>query len=398
MRSQRIRLIRLCMLGLTFGTAAGLSAQNRLVLPEGSVIIVRTSSALESATAQPNQTFETTIIEEVRVDDYNVIPSGSKIRGIIRYVQPATRSRSGVIEVAFDRLILTDGTALTMAGKLTSTNAEERRQIESSPDPRVVFVGGRGGIGAAIAGAGSQGSSASSLLTALGSMLSEGRNVSVPAGTTLAVQLEEPLVLRGRSRARAMDPTTIYTAVDRIRAAQQALAQRNYYRGAATGRLDEATQRALFEFQLDNRITPTGNLDGRTARALGITGGTTTPDNMSGVLTAEETARMRRSAQDLLGRHRQSLNISANGQLDSQRSYTEGELDLWFALSAFADNASLYEQLVRAGNSNSSGLALASRSLTAAAQRVENALPRARASAQIMNGWTVIRTQLAAAR
>ena len=63
----------------------------------------------------------------------------------------------------------------------------------------------------------------------------------------------------------------IRAAADRIRAAQQQLAQQNYYHGAITGQLDDATQRALFEFQTDKGLRATGNLDGRTAAALGIT-------------------------------------------------------------------------------------------------------------------------------
>ena len=45
-----------------------LSAQTRIVLPEGSVIIVRTSSPLESASARSGQTFETVVTDTVRVE------------------------------------------------------------------------------------------------------------------------------------------------------------------------------------------------------------------------------------------------------------------------------------------------------------------------------------------
>src|ERR671915_2288115 len=251
--------------------ATGLSAQARVVLPEGTVIVVRTSSALESATAKVGQTFETVVVDTVRVENFTVIPAGSRIRGVVTFAQPADRQRSGVIQVNFDRLTLPDGRSQALSGKLTSTDAAERRQIESDPNARVVLVGGRSGVGAAIAGAGSERSPASGILAALGGLLSEGRDVRVPAGTPLAVQLEQGLVLRGRGAARAPDAFTIYTSADRIRAAQQALAQQNYYRGPINGRLDDATQRALFEFQIDKNIIATGNLDGRTAQALGIT-------------------------------------------------------------------------------------------------------------------------------
>ena len=56
-----------------------LSAQTRVVLPEGSVIVVRTSSPLESATARVGQTFETVVTDTVRVDNYTVVPAAASV-------------------------------------------------------------------------------------------------------------------------------------------------------------------------------------------------------------------------------------------------------------------------------------------------------------------------------
>jgi peptidoglycan hydrolase-like protein with peptidoglycan-binding domain len=371
-------------------TAAELSAQARVVLPEGTVIVVRTSSALQSASARAGQTFETLVVDTVRVENFTVIPAGSRIRGVVTFAQAADRQRSGVIQVSFDRLTLPDGRSQPMNGKLTSTDAAERRQIESDPDARVVLVGGRGGVGAAIAGAGSERSPTSGILSALGNLLSEGRDVSVPAGTPLAVQLEQGLVLQTRGARRAADAFTIYTSEERIRAAQQALRQQNYYRGPINGQLDNATQRALFEFQIDKNIIATGNLDGRTAQALGIT--VTATADVAG-LAPEEASVLRRGAQALLGRLRDDLDISASGRLNARRAYAEGDLELWFALSGFVDNASLYEQLVRVSG-NLEGTAHAGRALVGAARRVDAALQRSRPSTQVQEAWSSIRTQL----
>lgn len=372
---------------------SGVSAQTRLVLPEGSVIVVRTTSALESATARVGQTFETVVSDTVRVDGYTAIPAGSRIRGVVNFVQPAGSGRSGVIEVGFDRLTLPDGTSHAVSGKLTSTDAAERRQIETDPNARVVLVGGQSGVGAAVAGAGSQSSPASSILAALGGLLggSSAREVRVAAGTPLAVQLEQGLVLTRRGMARAPDAFTIYTGAERIRAAQQALAQQNYYRGPINGQLDDATQRALFEFQVDRNIIATGNLDGRTAQALGLT--TAGDAGGAAVLSAAEASLLRRGAQALVGRYRQELAIATTGRLDTRRSYSEGEIDLWFALSAFADNASVYEQLVRVSG-NVEGATLAGRALVDMARPVDAAMQRARTSSQVQNAWASIRTQL----
>jgi peptidoglycan hydrolase-like protein with peptidoglycan-binding domain len=393
----RATVARLAPLVFTALCATAVDAQVRAVLPAGSVIIVRTTAPLESNTVRVGQTFETTVADTVGADDYTVIPAGSRIRGVVTFAQPADRQRSGVIEVNFDQLTLPDGSVRALSGKLTSTDPAERRQIEADPNTRVVLVGGRGGVGAAIAGAGSESSPASGILAALGSLLSQARDVRVPTGTPLAVQLEQPLALNRRGGIRRPSGSTIYTAVDRIRAAQQALARQNYYRGAVTGQIDDATQRALFEFQIDKGLTATGNLDGRTAQALGITGAATGPSGgVTGgaVLAPEEAANLRRLAQALVGRYRLDMAVSTTGRLDPRRTYDAGDMELWFALSGFADNASLYEQLVRVSG-NAAGAEAAGSALIAAARRVDAAQQQAGASPQIRNAWSAIRTQLA---
>jgi peptidoglycan hydrolase-like protein with peptidoglycan-binding domain len=373
--------------------ASTVQAQARLVLPSGSVIIVRTQTPLESTTARVGQTFDTIVEDTVGIDNYTVIPEGSHIRGVISFVQAANRQQSGVIEVDFDRLTLSDGTSYPIQGRLTSTDPTERRQIDSSANQRVVLVGGRGGIGAAIAGAGSQNSSTSGLLGALGALLSEGRNVSVAAGTSLAVQLEQSVSLRGRG-ARRSGASTIFTDATTIRAAQRALATKNYYRGTADGTLNYSTQRAIAQFQADQNMTPTGNLDWRTAQALGLTVGGGATGIGGAVLSSAEASSLRRNAQTLVGRERQDLSISTIGRLNVSRAYAEGDINLWFALSAFADNAELYEQIIQGGGTSDAAV-IAGRSLVDAAQRVDAALQAARPSSVVRSGWQSIRSQLA---
>ena len=125
-RASRYR-IAACSLALAFVAATVASAQSRVVLPAGSVIIVRTTSPLQSASAKSGQTFETNVDESVGVDEYTVIPAGSKIRGVVSLATPATRQQSGVIEVVFDRLVLPNGSTFPISGRLTSTDSTERR-------------------------------------------------------------------------------------------------------------------------------------------------------------------------------------------------------------------------------------------------------------------------------
>jgi hypothetical protein len=79
--------------------------------------------------------------------------------------------------------------------------------------------------------------------------------------------------------------------------------------------------------------------------------------------------------------------------MSAQRTYAPADIDLWFALSAFADNAVLYEQTI-ANSSNAEGSTNASRALVNAARRVDAALPQASASSQVRAAWMTIRVQL----
>src|SRR5512140_714676 len=103
MRSHLTATLPRLAMGLAFSTLAvtAASAQTRLSLPAGTVIIVQTETALQSNSAQVGQTFSTTVTDAIGLDQYTVIPSGSRIRGTITFAKPATRQESGVIEVNF---------------------------------------------------------------------------------------------------------------------------------------------------------------------------------------------------------------------------------------------------------------------------------------------------------
>jgi hypothetical protein len=397
MRKDLIRNVvpSLAAAALLASAPATARAQLQRTLPEGTVILVRVQQPLGSQTVKTGDAFDTDVIDTVGADGYTLIPRGSGIRGVVTFAEAATRNQSGVIQLTFDRVTLTDGSAYPISARLTSTDAAERRQIDADPNARVVLYGPRGGLGAAIAAGGSTSRPASGILGALGSMLSEGRDVQLAAGTALAVQLQRPLTLRTRGMASGMNASSVFTATDRIRAAQRELARLNYYRGSTTGQIDVATQRALVEYQIDKGITATGNLDWRTARSLGLMTSAAAGDiALKTTLSPSEAASVRRAAQALSARERNDLSVAASGAM-SRQTYSAGDIELWFALSAFADNASVYEQIVT-NATNNDGATAATRALVSAARRVDAALAQANASTQVRNAWTTIRQQLGA--
>ena len=111
-------------------------------------------------------------------------------------------------------------------------------------------------------------------------------------------------------------------------------------------------------------------------------------------MSAEDASALRRDAQALVARWRSELGSSSVGRLDPSRSYSQGDVELWFALSAFADNASIHEQIVRNGG-NADAAVIAGRALAGAARRVDTAMQAVRVSSQLQSAWATLRRPLA---
>jgi hypothetical protein len=109
------------------------------------------------------------------------------------------------------------------------------------------------------------------------------------------------------------------------------------------------------------------------------------------MLSANDAAMLRRDAQTLTAQQRSNLSLTSNS-VYSRRASSQADVDLWFALSAFADNASLYEQLAR--GSNRDAVLGAGPALINAARRVDTALLNARPTSSVRNSWTSIRNRL----
>src|SRR5262245_62099610 len=100
------------------GAGTPLAAQQRVLVPEGTVLTVRTDNAVSSQTARVGQAFATTVTEALDVDGYMVIPRGSRITGQITLARTATSRESGLIGVEFNRLVLPNGSSTSIFGKL----------------------------------------------------------------------------------------------------------------------------------------------------------------------------------------------------------------------------------------------------------------------------------------
>jgi TolA-binding protein len=169
-------------------TQSGTSA-----IPSGQEIDARLESELSSETAQVEQRFEATTAADLYRGDQVLIPAGSTLRGVISSVTKATRTeRKGSLTVAFDQITI-HGRSYPMRG--TVTQALESEGIKGE----VGKIGAGAGIGAVIGGiiGGAKGALLGVLIGGGGTIAAtEGKDVTVPAGTILRVRLDTPPPVR----------------------------------------------------------------------------------------------------------------------------------------------------------------------------------------------------------
>ena len=163
------------------------------VIPAGQEIDVRLESELSSETAQVEQRFQATTVADLYRGDQVLIPAGSTVRGIISSVNKATRTdRKGSVTVEFDQITIR-GRSYPMRG--TVTQALESEGIKGE----VGKIGAGAGVGAIIGGiiGGAKGALIGVLIGGGGTIAAtEGKDVTVPAGTILRVRLDEPPAIR----------------------------------------------------------------------------------------------------------------------------------------------------------------------------------------------------------
>ncbi|HEU4939323.1 MAG TPA: hypothetical protein VFT39_22900 [Vicinamibacterales bacterium] len=170
------------------GQSSGTSA-----IPSGQEIDARIENALSSETAQVEQRFAATTVADLYRGNEVLIPAGSTLRGVVSSVTKATRTeRKGSLTVAFDQITVR-GRNYPIRG--TVTQALESEGIKGE----VGKIGAGAGVGAIIGGiiGGAKGALIGVLIGAGGTIAAtEGKDVSLPAGTILRVSLDTPPNIR----------------------------------------------------------------------------------------------------------------------------------------------------------------------------------------------------------
>lgn len=392
-RKRNIRLNQIVgITGLAAFLALGAAASAQVTVPAGTVVELQTTSALDSATAQQGDTFSTTVRRSVYVDGNVAIPQASSVDGRVTEVRPAVLgSQSGVIGVEFFRLVLADGTSYDLSGVLTSRTQDDNGQMNNTGRKNVII----GGSGRTVIGALSGGAYGTNSGT-INSLLSSGSEAQLPSGSNIAMELVNAITI-GTSQQQGQNQSgtnngAVYTSPRMVRSAQTALHDRNAYDGPINGQLDSQTRQALANFQSQNGLPVTGDLDQRTAGMLGLV----VSDQGSQSTDRQLAASIYRKAQSLLNNYQSSLGIRINdirAGLTSSRLLTEGDLDLLLQANSFMNAAAWYQQAT-ASAPNAEGPGIAARVLQSSAQRVETTLQGAQDNPQFRQMWTGIQSDL----
>ena len=162
-------------------------------IPAGQELDVRLQTQLSSATAQVEDRFEATTVADLFRGNEVLIPAGSVLRGVVRSVQPATRTnRRAEMTVSFDQITVR-GRTYPMRGTITEAIQGEGIKGEAGR------IGAGAGVGAIIGGiiGGVRGALLGVLIGGGGTIAAtEGKEVTLDPGTILRVRLDTPPNIR----------------------------------------------------------------------------------------------------------------------------------------------------------------------------------------------------------
>ena len=175
----------------------------RVTVPQGTEVHVTLSTAVGSATSQVGDPLTATTTAPVVVGDRVAIPEGSTISGRVTEVVPGTKGlkiseKGGAVALSFDKVTTPGGFSTPLYASITS--------IASSTGKTAGIIGGSA-AGGALLGKILGGSTKDAALGAvLGGGIgtgiaagTKGKELKIPAGTQLALTLDQALTIAERS-------------------------------------------------------------------------------------------------------------------------------------------------------------------------------------------------------
>ena len=175
-------------------------AFKEVTVPAGTVLPIELGTTVGSATSQVEDRVRGTIRRPVVVDGVEVIPAGSTVSGTVTEAERSGRVK-GLARVAF-RFSSLD--VKGDAERLTIRTNSIAREAEATKKQDAAKIGGGAAAGAVIGGllGGGDGAAKGAAIgggAGTGVVLStRGKEVTVPAGTSVSTKLTEPITMRVR--------------------------------------------------------------------------------------------------------------------------------------------------------------------------------------------------------
>jgi hypothetical protein len=168
-------------------------------LPVGTEMSLRLMTSLTSATAEPGDRVESTVIEPVTYLGQLVVPAGSTYEGRVELVDRAEgrTDRKARMAIAFERIVV-DGRSYPVEATLTDASGDLETGIGDEKE-KVGIAAGIGTILGAVIG-GTKGAVIGAVIGGAGVVLAtHGEEVELPRGTVLTVRLDQELRVQPRS-------------------------------------------------------------------------------------------------------------------------------------------------------------------------------------------------------
>lgn len=171
------------------------------VIPEGTVLTIRTGQPLSSKTSQTGSNFTGSLATPITVDGKMVIPQGAEVTGLVKEAKKAGRLKgAAVLSLALHSITVKGHTYNIEAVGFTQTSTGKGKRTAG------MVVGGTG-VGAAIGGlaGGGKGAAIGALTGAAAGTIGAGttgkRDIELPVESALSFKLTRALTLKPGSTA-----------------------------------------------------------------------------------------------------------------------------------------------------------------------------------------------------
>lgn len=181
-------------------------------LDSGTVIAVKLNEALSSKNNRKGDTFTTTVTKADDDDDFDTLPTGTKVEGVVRSAEAKNGKDPGKLDLDFTRIVLPNGRSYSINGtpigldskSITRKNGKIVAKSGNNGPSRLTYVGIGAGAGLLVnVLTGRKGTLLDTLIGAgagygAGSLIKSGkstRDVDLKVGTKMGVRLDRSIAI-----------------------------------------------------------------------------------------------------------------------------------------------------------------------------------------------------------